>query len=90
MSLSFLCCRTRNAGRGGNAEETETTNLLLQKITDSANDLSNLPTRLSEFPRNFDATDIQMPQEGEYVGVVTRETALYDEKHLFFLYSILF
>lgn len=84
VSLSFFCA----VGLGmlaeeGNAEETETTNLLLQKITDSANDLSNLPTRLSEFPRNFDATDIQMPQEGEYVGVVTRETALYDEKHLF-------
>ncbi|QQS59116.1 S-layer homology domain-containing protein [Candidatus Peregrinibacteria bacterium] len=88
LSISFVCATGLGVvAEKGSAEEsgngTEVSNILLQQVGGTKSEVNSLPVRLTEFPRNLDNTDLQMPQEGEYIGTITRETSVYDEKHAF-------
>lgn len=51
--------------------------------TSDREDISNLPVYISTQPKSFENTKIQLPREGDNIGMFTRETVVYEKRGSF-------
>lgn len=61
-------------------EEQESVSPFLNPRTVEKRESTTLPVSLDEVAKFLDDTDIRMPQSGDHLGIITRETTVYDKR----------
>jgi hypothetical protein len=78
--LSVLLILLPAAAFAEEEDQEESVSPFLNTRTVEKKQITTLPVSLDEVAKFIDDMDIRMPQSGEYLGVITRETTVYDKR----------